>query len=63
MVLASRVRVIYRRVEIDWETFVSGLLPMTNQAFLLTLASETEDEYTRSISPHIKLANIAQIQI
>jgi hypothetical protein len=36
---------------------------MINQAFLLTLASETEDQYTRSISPHIKLTNITKIQI
>jgi hypothetical protein len=62
IVLLSYVRVMYRSVEIDWETFTGGLLQLAQVNLISNLALQTDDENTHSASPSDKLANLGQIQ-
>jgi hypothetical protein len=62
LVLASSVRVMYRRVEIDWQTMIDGLLELARGDMLSNLVLQTEDDDTRSVSATNKLNNLLQIQ-
>jgi hypothetical protein len=59
IVLATRARVLYRTVEIDWETFSRGAQPLS---FLAASPSDIDKE-SHSISRNIKLSEIWQIEI
>jgi len=60
VVLASCIRVMYRRVEIDWEIFASGLLRMGQGNIYTGVALRTADA---EISPKLKrMGTLGQIE-
>jgi hypothetical protein len=62
IVLASSARVVYGKVEMDWEAFAGGLLELTYGNFATNKLSETDGGPTRSLKPTTALANLRQIQ-
>jgi hypothetical protein len=62
IVLASSARVVYGKVEMDWEAFAGGLLELTYGNFATNKLSETRGGSTRSLRPTTTLVNIGQIQ-